>query len=100
MGEKINEQIHIVGIGASAGGLEALELFFSQVSQNNGIAYVVIQHLSPNFKSMMSEILARVTRLPIFQITNGITLEPDTICLLYTSPSPRDKRQSRMPSSA
>lgn len=81
MGEKLNEQIHIVGIGASAGGLEALELFFSQVSQNNGIAYVVIQHLSPDFKSMMSEILARVTRLPIFQITNGITLEPDTIYL-------------------
>ncbi len=72
---------YIVGIGASAGGLEALERFFSTVPSHPDIAYVVIQHLSPDFKSMMPQILGRVTHLPLFHIQSGMAIEPNTIYL-------------------
>ncbi len=72
---------YIVGIGASAGGLEALERFFSEVPADAGAAYVVIQHLSPDFKSMMSEILARKTQLPIFSAEDGMEIKPNHIYL-------------------
>jgi Chemotaxis response regulator containing a CheY-like receiver domain and a methylesterase domain len=52
---------HVVGIGASAGGLEALEALFENLAPNTGAAYVVITHLSPDFKSIMDELLARRT---------------------------------------
>lgn len=81
MQENVSFPTHVVGIGTSAGGLESLELFFSNVTHQTGITYVVIQHLSPDFKSMMSEILGRVTKLPIYQIEDGNTLHADTIYL-------------------
>jgi two-component system CheB/CheR fusion protein len=74
-------KIPIIGIGASAGGLEALELFFNQVDNNAGYAYVVIQHLAPNHKSLMDELLARHTSLPIQVIENGMKINPNTIYL-------------------
>ena len=49
----------VVGIGASAGGLEALETFFEAADPNAPLAYVVVQHLSPDFKSLMDQLLAR-----------------------------------------
>ena len=58
---------YVVGVGASAGGLEALELFFRAVPLDSGMVFVVIQHLSPDFKSMMDELLGRVTALPIIR---------------------------------
>ena len=54
--------LHIVGIGASAGGLESLERFFTHLPADTGMAFVVLQHLSPDFKSLMDELLARRTR--------------------------------------
>src|SRR5690242_4726222 len=63
---------HIVGIGASAGGLEALERFFEKVSPQTGLAFVVVQHLSPDFKSLTDELLARRTSLPIFRVQDGM----------------------------
>lgn len=72
---------YIVGIGASAGGLEALERFFSQVPNNTGAAYVVIQHLSPDFKNMMVEILGRKTSLPVLAAQDGMTIQPDHVYL-------------------
>ena len=62
----------IIGIGASAGGLEPLEVFFEQVDPNTLFAYVVIQHLAPNHKSLMDELLARHTHLPIHIIQDGM----------------------------
>ncbi|SMP71866.1 two-component system, chemotaxis family, CheB/CheR fusion protein [Neorhodopirellula lusitana] len=56
---------YIVGVGASAGGLEALEKFFAQVPVDTTMAFIVVQHLSPDFKTMMDELLARRTSLPI-----------------------------------
>ena len=63
---------YIVGIGASAGGLEALERFFQAMpAQTRELAFVVIQHLSPDYKSMMAEILAKYTAMPVHEATDG-----------------------------
>ncbi len=73
---------YVVGIGASAGGLEALQEFFKSVPLNTGIGYVVIQHLSPDYKSLMDELLARYTKLRILKAEDGMLVEPDTIYLI------------------
>ena len=72
----------VVGIGASAGGLESLERFFAKAHAKSGMAYVVVQHLSPDFKSVMDELLARQTSIPICQAKEGLALEVDTIYLI------------------
>ncbi len=73
---------YVVGIGASAGGLEALECFFDNVPPDVGMAFVVIQHLSPDFRSLMDEILARRTKLPIHLVEDGMLVEPNCIYLI------------------
>ena len=55
------DNFYVVGVGASAGGLEALQDYFKNVPDNTGAAYVVIQHLSPDYKSLMDELLSRCT---------------------------------------
>jgi two-component system CheB/CheR fusion protein len=73
----------VVGIGASAGGLEALERFFDSLPQRTtGMAFVVVQHLSPDFKSLMDELLSRHTSLPIALAEEGMQVEPDHVYLL------------------
>jgi len=72
----------IVGIGASAGGLEALERLFSNLPDRTGMAFVVVQHLSPDFRSLMDELLARHTNMTIRQATDGMPLAPDTVHLM------------------
>ncbi|HEY4212420.1 MAG TPA: chemotaxis protein CheB [Steroidobacteraceae bacterium] len=67
----------VVGIGASAGGVEALRQFFSATSAASGMAYVVIQHLSPDHESFMAEILGRFASIPVSQIQDGMRIEPD-----------------------
>jgi two-component system, chemotaxis family, CheB/CheR fusion protein len=73
---------YVVGIGASAGGLEALEHFFDNVPRRTGMAFVVVQHLSPDFKSLMDEILARRTPLAISLVEDAMVVEPDHIYLI------------------
>ncbi len=73
---------HVVGIGASAGGLEALEAFFGHMPADTGLAFVVIQHLSPDFKSLMNELLARHTGMPIHRVEDGMAVEPNAIYLI------------------
>ncbi|AOW75816.1 hypothetical protein A3Q34_02455 [Colwellia sp. PAMC 20917] len=73
---------YVVGIGASAGGLEALESLFINMPFKTGMAFIVIQHLSPDYKSMMHELLARKTMIPIKVATDQIAIEADTIYLL------------------
>ena len=70
--EKPARELWVVGIGASAGGLQALQQFFSRAPENGGLAYVVIQHLSPDHKSLMLELLAKYTRLPILMAEDGL----------------------------
>ena len=72
----------VVGLGASAGGLEALESFFDAMPSDSGMAFVVIQHLSPTHKSMMSELLSRHTPMPVCQAEDGATAEPNHVYLI------------------
>lgn len=76
------KSFYIVGIGASAGGLEALEVFFANMPEDSGMAFVVVQHLSPEFKSVMDELLARHTRIPIHRVTDAMDVEPNAIYLI------------------
>ena len=73
---------YIVGVGASAGGLEALEKLFANMPRYTGMAFVVVQHLSPDFKSLMNELLARRTDIPIDRVEDGMLVEPDRIYLI------------------
>lgn len=72
----------VVGIGASAGGLESLEKFFDNVPEKPGVAFAIIQHLSPDFKSMMNELLARHTEIAIHAAEEGMRVLPNNIYLL------------------
>lgn len=72
----------VVGIGASAGGLEALQDFFKHMPGKTGLAFVVVQHLSPDYRSLMDELLARETDIPIRVAENEMEVEPDHIYLL------------------
>ncbi|MDP0490007.1 MAG: chemotaxis protein CheB [Verrucomicrobiota bacterium JB023] len=72
----------IVCLGASAGGLEALEAFFKQLPDDLDCAFVVVQHLSPDFKSLMGEILTRCTSLPIVTLKDGGTLQRNCVHLI------------------
>jgi two-component system CheB/CheR fusion protein len=78
---------YLVGIGASAGGLEALTALIGALPADLGIAYVVIQHLSPTHRSMMVQLLGRETALAVREITEGIAPEPDVI---YVAPASRN----------
>ncbi|MEM6399745.1 MAG: chemotaxis protein CheB [Cyanobacteria bacterium P01_D01_bin.116] len=72
----------VVGIGASAGGLRALEDFFENMPADSGAAYVVIQHLSPDFKSLMKELLERHTKMKVYRVEDGMALQPNCIYLI------------------
>ncbi len=71
----------IVGVGASAGGLEALEDFLAPMPVDTGMAFVIIQHLSPKHKSLMAEILQRITPMKVTQIEDAMRIEPNRVYL-------------------
>lgn len=73
---------YIVGVGASAGGLQAIEAFFDHMPADTGMAFVIVQHLSPDFKSLMDELLARHTEMSIYKVTDRLTVEPNSIYLI------------------
>jgi two-component system CheB/CheR fusion protein len=74
--------LYVVGVGASAGGLDALEQFFGAMPEDTGMAFVVIQHLSPDFKSVMDELLARRTNIPVVLVEDGMLVEENHIYLI------------------
>ncbi len=82
VGEPAVRPQYIVGVGASAGGLEALEALFRSMPENCGISFVVIQHLSPDFKSHMDQLLRRVTKIKVEVVDDGVQVQPDTIYLI------------------
>ncbi len=73
----------IVGIGASAGGLAAFEAFFSAIpnasgsGSGSGMAFVIVQHLAPDHKSMLTELIRRYTRMQVFEVEDGMVVKPD-----------------------
>ncbi|VEP18720.1 Protein-glutamate methylesterase [Hyella patelloides LEGE 07179] len=77
-----DHRFFVVGIGASAGGLQALEEFFENIPQDIGAAFVVIQHLSPRFKSLMQELLQRKTSLRVYKIENGMKIMPNSVYVI------------------
>ena len=77
----------IAGIGASAGGLEALEQFLRKVPQQCGIAFVIIQHLDPTHKGIMPELLQRATQMPVCQVEDRMQVEPNRV---YVIPPNKD----------
>ena len=72
----------IVGVGASAGGLEAFKTLLKAIPINSGMAYVLVQHLDPTHESILPEILARVTEIPVLEITDDIPLAPNHIYVI------------------
>jgi two-component system CheB/CheR fusion protein len=72
----------VVGIGASAGGLEAFESFFTNMPPDSGMAFVLIQHLDPKHKSILSELLRRYTRMPVSEVQDGMTVEPNHVYVI------------------
>jgi two-component system CheB/CheR fusion protein len=73
---------YIIGIGASAGGLEALEKFFTAMPPDSGFSFVVVQHLSPDYKSLMVEILTKYTRMRVIHARDGMLVQPDHVYLM------------------
>lgn len=74
--------IYYVGVGASAGGLEALEAFFTPMPADSGMAFIVIQHLSPDYKSMMVELLSKRTAMPVRRAEEGMLVEANSVYLI------------------
>ncbi len=77
----------IVGIGASAGGLEALEQFLGHVPTGSGMAFVIVQHLDPTRKGIMPELLQRATRMKVIQVKDRTLVRPDCV---YVIPPNKD----------
>ena len=99
----------IMGIGASAGGLEPLEQLIAGIRPNSQMAYVVVQHLDPNHKALLPELLQRVTPMPVREATQGMAIDPDRVYViapntelsvvnghLHLAP-PREPRGMRLP---
>lgn len=82
-----DRMVPIIGIGASAGGLEALEVFFRHTPRECGLAFVVVQHLDPNHEDMLPELLQRRTAMPVSRIEDGMRVLPNQV---YVIPPNRD----------
>src|SRR5580693_7731356 len=72
----------IVGVGASAGGLDAFRQLLSALSGEPGVALVLVPHLEPHHQSHLTELLARVTPMPIAEVTDGMRVEPNRVYVL------------------
>jgi len=79
--------VPVVGIGASAGGLDPLSEFLAAVPPDSGMAYVIVQHMDPEHKAMLAELLQRVTAMPVTEAADGMRLEADCV---YVIPSNKD----------
>src|ERR1700694_5025981 len=75
-------QFPVVGIGASAGGLDAVKTFLKALPAKSGMAYVFIQHLSPEHESILPEILQRVAPFPVQHITDNLQIEQDNLYII------------------
>jgi two-component system CheB/CheR fusion protein len=71
-----------VGIGASAGGLEAIEAFFTHMPAGSDLAFIVVQHLSPDYKSLMVELLSKKTPMPVHRAEDGMPVLPNNVYLI------------------
>jgi two-component system CheB/CheR fusion protein len=79
--EEHSKNLYVIAIGASAGGMEAIHLLFDHTPKD-GVAYVIIQHLSPDHKSFMAELLAKHSKLQVFVAENEMLVEPNKVYLM------------------
>lgn len=82
--EKSSTTFPVVGIGASAGGLDAFKKLIATIPENSGMAFVLVQHLAPSRESILSELLQKMTTLPVLEVADEIRIESDHI---YVIPS-------------
>ncbi len=80
--EDSSSAISVVGIGASAGGLEAFKTFFQAMPTHSDMAFVLVQHLDPNHESMMTDLLAKYTQMPVLEIENDMLIVPNTVFMI------------------
>ena len=85
--KEVESAKRIVGVAASAGGLEAISLLVQSLPQDSGASFVVAQHMSPTHKSMLSALISRETKLPVFDITDDMIAEPNSV---YVTPPNSD----------
>ena len=74
--------VPVVGIGASAGGLEAFSQLLKHLPLDTGLAFVLVQHLDPNHESMLTGILSRETRMPVEEVRDGTTVKPNRVYVI------------------
>jgi two-component system, chemotaxis family, CheB/CheR fusion protein len=79
---EVPEVCPVVGLGASAGGLEAFSLLLEHLPKQTGMAFALVQHLDPTRESHLSEILSRSTEMPVMEVKDGIHLEPDRVYVI------------------
>ncbi|MFN2110185.1 MAG: chemotaxis protein CheB, partial [Anaerolineae bacterium] len=72
----------VVGIGASAGGLDAFKQFFNAMPADSGMAFVLIQHLDPTHESLMVDLLSRYTRMKVMQVEDRMPVQPDCVYMI------------------
>ncbi|MEO7263668.1 MAG: chemotaxis protein CheB [Ferruginibacter sp.] len=77
-----NNLFPVVGIGASAGGLDAFKKLIKAIPEDSGMAYVLVQHLHPSYESILPEILQKITSIPVLEIIDDIKVEPDHIYII------------------
>ncbi len=82
-----NNSFYVVGIGASAGGLDALERFFRNMTECSGMAFIVVTHLDPDHVSIMPELIQKSTKMKLFTAEDGMIIEPNHV---YVAPANRD----------
>lgn len=76
------DRVRVVGIGASAGGLQALEELLSATPSNSGMAYIVVQHLDPTQPAMLSQLLQRITTMPVHEAVQGMQIATDSVYVI------------------
>ncbi|MEO1153224.1 MAG: chemotaxis protein CheB, partial [Pseudomonadota bacterium] len=74
--------VGIVGIGASAGGLEAVSDLVGHIPENSGLCFVIVQHLAPDHPSIMDQLLSGHTALPVCKIEDGMAAQPDAVFVI------------------
>src|SRR5262245_29837745 len=74
--------VSVVGVGASAGGLEAFEQLLAALPDDSGMAFVLVQHLAPRHESILSELLRRSTRMPVAEVKEGVAVAPNTVYVI------------------
>ena len=82
--ERSDNLFPVVGVGASAGGLDAFKRLIKAIPEDSGVAYIFVQHLEPSHDSMLVEILQKITSLAVQEITNNVRVEPNRV---YVIPS-------------